>query len=321
MATVKRSRKAWIQFAVAVAVALVIGAVALFMVYGLVTGLIGQQTAIKSTYEKQTQDLKQQVEDLNKKLAEKAPEMAQQEVRVKSNIEVGQPITAELLEEVALPVGQAPQDGAITKIANAAGRLATMPLVAGSVLSESQLMGTDGMLPLAKGMRAVSLQITPASLIGGSVMIGSRVDVLATFPDEGVTRTLLQNVRVLLVDGDHAAKAGEDTSKKTARRFTTDHMTLEVSPKDAERLVLASRVGQVQMSLRAYDDKAKAAVRGSDTIQLVSGVSPSQSARSAQSLLLEAQRKAVKAVTPPLTLQILRGPQAESHAFETVVSP
>ena len=152
-------------------------------------------------------------------------------------------------------------------------------------------------------------------------MAGSRVDILATFPDEGVTRTLLQNIRVLVVDGDHTIKASEDASKKTARRFTTDHMTVEVSPKDAERLILASRVGQVQMTLRAYGDATKPALRGLDSVQLVSGVVPSQTSKTAQHLLADAQRTVAKAATPPLTLQVFRGPKAESHAFETVVSP
>lgn len=321
MAAVKRSRKSWIQFGIAVAVALVVGLVALFMVYGLVTGLIGQQTAIKSTYEKQTEALKQQVAELNKKLAEKAPAIPKQEIRLKTNIDQGQPITADLLEEVPLPLGQLPTEGTLTKLSDAIGRVAIAPLMAGMVLKENQLMTTEGMLPLGKGMRAVSLQVTPASLVGGSVMVGSRVDILATFPEEGITRTLLQNVRVLVVDGDHTVKEGEEKIKGTPRRFTTDHMTVEVTPKEAERLILASKVAQVQMSLRSYGDRDKPALRGSDSRQLLLGITPSASSKSAQSLLQESQKKSEKLTKTPVTLQILRGTETESHAFETVVSP
>ncbi|MFN8614571.1 MAG: Flp pilus assembly protein CpaB [Vampirovibrionales bacterium] len=321
MATATRSRKAWVQFAIALGAALVIGAIALFLVYGLVTGLIGQQSTIKANYEKQTQELKQQVSELNKKLAEKAPQIALQEVRAKINIDPGQPITANMLEEVSLPSGQKPSEETLTTIPEVVGKISSVPIVAGSTFQKGLLIDTAHMLPLNKGMRAVSVPIAPSSLIGGAVMVGSRVDVLATFQEAGVTRTLLQNVRVLLLDGDHVAPSDEKSDAKVARRFSSDHITLEVSPKDSERLVLASRIGQVQMTLRPYNDSPSLIkTNGVDSRQIISGYTPTNQAHNAQQLLQQAKKQASQK-SAPVTLQVIRGTQSESHAFEMVSTP
>lgn len=111
---------------------------------------------------------------------------------------------------------------------------------------------------LGPGMRAVSVAITNASAVSGFVVPGDRVDVVmaADFQradNEGVkggpivrfaAETVLEDVKVLAIDQQIAkGKDGAAIPGKTA--------TIEVTPKQAEKLIAAGMVGQLSLVLRA----------------------------------------------------------------------
>ncbi|MDE2029374.1 MAG: Flp pilus assembly protein CpaB [Alphaproteobacteria bacterium] len=107
---------------------------------------------------------------------------------------------------------------------------------------------------LKPGMRAMSITLSPSSDVSGFIFPGDRVDVILThgFSRKGVaaltqrriSETILHDVRVLALD-QRSDKDGNDPKlAKTA--------TLEVSPRDAEKLALA-----VDMTSQMGPDRAE----------------------------------------------------------------
>jgi pilus assembly protein CpaB len=94
---------------------------------------------------------------------------------------------------------------------------------------------------LTPGMRAMSIALSPTAEVAGFVFPGDRVDVILThsfsrkdvsdLTERRVSETVLKNVRVLALD---QRSDNQVTDPKVAQIAT-----LEVSPKDAERLALA----------------------------------------------------------------------------------
>lgn len=110
---------------------------------------------------------------------------------------------------------------------------------------------------LSPGMRAVSIQISATSGVSGFVFPGDRVDLLLTQDvDNGGTmsraaETLLTDVRVIGVDQN-----ADDQNKMAASVART--VTLEVTPRQAEQVALASRMGELSLSLRSLPDPTAA---------------------------------------------------------------
>lgn len=131
---------------------------------------------------------------------------------------------------------------------------------------------------LTPGMRAISLTLTPSSGVAGFIFPGDHVDVILThsfsrkevsdLSERRVSETVLNDVRVLALD----QKSDNQTSDPKIAQLAT----LEVTPKQAEKLSLAAdMVGQggmnhatislVLRSLAAEDGKTDAghdALRG-----------------------------------------------------------
>lgn len=113
---------------------------------------------------------------------------------------------------------------------------------------------------LGKGMRAVSVSISPETGAGGFILPGDRVDVIVTHEsrnDTGrdsvvVSDTVLANVRVLAID-QAFGETNDDTGEKIAVGKTA---TLELTPKQAETLARSQAMGDLWLSLRSLADTA-----------------------------------------------------------------
>jgi pilus assembly protein CpaB len=152
------------------------------------------------------------------------------------------------------------------------GFVAVYPVAGGEPITKAKLIapGDRGYLAavLRPGMRAISVPVTQTTTEAGLVYPGDRVDVLLTYqwtpePPPGqskeareenkedkvphqVAETVLHNVRVIGIDEDLGGKPGEHTSYPNAR-----NATLEVTPKQTEVIVLASRMGSLTLVLRS----------------------------------------------------------------------
>ena len=154
---------------------------------------------------------------------------------------------------------------AITDMKGAVARFEFFP---GEPIRQEKLVRTDqGYLSavLAKGMRGVSIAVTPESASGGFIVPNDPVDViLARNTANGdISETILANVRVLAINtrlGELGATgAPTDPNNPRAEVFAEAAIaTLELDPGQAETVVNAGQLGKLSLSLRSIVDFAEA---------------------------------------------------------------
>ena len=119
--------------------------------------------------------------------------------------------------------------------------------------------GASGVLAvtLQPGMRAMSLPMTADSGVGGFVLPGDHVDVvqIQKTPTGVQAATVMRNVRVLAIDQSTKADTKADAKVGT-------QATIELSPTQAEDMVLARAQGDLTLVLRSYADAAGATSTG-----------------------------------------------------------
>ncbi len=166
-----------------------------------------------------------------------------------------QPWPKDLIETAYYLQGKAdPQalQGAVVRNSITAGQ----PVTQGALIKP----GERGFLAaaLGPGMRAVTVPVTQQSAVAGFIFPGDRVDVLMTQTVTGedttnplrVTETIVRNLRVLATD--QRTNALDDAGKPDVRLFT--NVTLEVTPRIAEKIAVSQQMGQISLTLRALAD-------------------------------------------------------------------
>lgn len=142
------------------------------------------------------------------------------------------------------------------------------PVLKSAILDEGK--GNFVAANLGPGMRAVAIKVSAETMVGGFIGPGDFVDVILTYReniraddddpavqqmielnlDKAATETILQNVKVLAVD-QTATRGGEDDDGKIKVGKT---VTVAVSAQEAEKLTLASQIGELTLSLRGLGD-------------------------------------------------------------------
>jgi pilus assembly protein CpaB len=134
---------------------------------------------------------------------------------------------------------------------------AGQPITTGSLIKP----GERGFLAaaLGAGMRAVTVAVSATSSVAGFIFPGDHVDIVLTQEVTGdgpalkVSETVVSNLRVLATDQRTSAPRGED-GKPFAANFSL--VTLEVTPKIAEKVAVMQRIGTLSLSLRAMADNS-----------------------------------------------------------------
>lgn len=133
---------------------------------------------------------------------------------------------------------------------------------------------------LAKGMRAMSVGVDAVTGAAGLIWPGDRVDLILTqtFEEQEVPvsrrvvgETVLVDVRVIAVD--QALTQGADGQSTTEGRLVRT-VTLEVTPEQAEKVAVASRLGRLALSVRAMEMPEVADVPNLDRSTFGADVSP-----------------------------------------------
>jgi pilus assembly protein CpaB len=140
------------------------------------------------------------------------------------------------------------------------GALIRRNLAKGEVVLSSDALnpGDRGFLAavLGSGMRAVTVGVDAVSGLSGLVWPGDRVDLILTQSQEGNDvpasrrvsgETVLHDVRVLAIDRQLIQGATSESPESQAVRT----VTLEVTPPDAERVVVATRLGHLSLTVVA----------------------------------------------------------------------
>ncbi len=163
------------------------------------------------------------------------------------DIPLGTKIEARHLAPIQMLKDTAPE-GAYDSIAALDGKVALAEILKGEILLAARFADPGGGSTLAavvaENMRAVSVRVNDVVGVAGFLLPGNKVDVVAAYRDGQDTRseTVVQNVKVLAVD----QTATTDKNEPVVVRA----VTLEVSPLDAEKLILAEQRGSIQLALR-----------------------------------------------------------------------
>jgi pilus assembly protein CpaB len=135
-----------------------------------------------------------------------------------------------------------------------AGSMTRNPLLAGEPIRREKLIKANGSgfmaAILPTGMRAVAISIDTrgATSAGGFILPNDRVDVLRTAAgDSPATETILSNIRVLAIGQTIQERNGEKV-------VTGETATLELTPAQAEGVILAQKTGQLSLVLRSLAD-------------------------------------------------------------------
>ncbi|MFC3100290.1 Flp pilus assembly protein CpaB [Altererythrobacter lauratis] len=142
------------------------------------------------------------------------------------------------------------------------GTVVRHPITAGEPVTQGSLVapGDRGFLAaaLGPGMRAVTVPVSARTGVAGFVFPGDRVDLVLTQTVEGeegqglrAAETILTNLRVLATDQSTETTTTED-GRTVVRAFRT--VTLEVTPRIAEKISVAQTIGTLSLSLRSIAD-------------------------------------------------------------------
>ena len=141
---------------------------------------------------------------------------------------------------------------------NLVGKVVRYTITAGQPVTQGSLVGPGerGFLAaaLGAGMRAVTVSVSDLSSVAGFVLPGDRVDLVLTQDVGGedgvlkVSETVVRNLRVLAVD-----QTSDNTTNQPRVGRT---ITLEVTPKLAEKVIVSQRLGSLSLTLRAIADNA-----------------------------------------------------------------
>ncbi|WAT19103.1 Flp pilus assembly protein CpaB [Aurantiacibacter sp. MUD11] len=142
------------------------------------------------------------------------------------------------------------------------GTVVRHQITAGEPVTQGSLVapGDRGFLAaaLGPGMRAVTVPVSARTGVAGFVFPGDRVDMVLTQTvtgDEGealrTSETILTNLRVLATDQSTETTTTED-GRTVVRAFRT--VTMEVTPRIAEKIAVAQTIGTLSLSLRSIAD-------------------------------------------------------------------
>jgi pilus assembly protein CpaB len=155
-------------------------------------------------------------------------------------------------EEKEVPESLAPKK-VLKELSKLKDQRLSQPLSEGDYVLEDKLVNPDQVGLIAKlppGMRAIALKVNAESLAGGFVLPGYRVDVVSTTrgnANDSVSKIILQNMLVLAVD-----MVAQRDHQTTAMLGST--VTLAATPEEAQRLSLASALGELRLTLRSPED-------------------------------------------------------------------
>jgi len=141
------------------------------------------------------------------------------------------------------------------------GTVVRAPVTAGQPVTKGSLVkpGERGFLAaaLGPGMRAVTVPVSARTGVAGFVFPGDRVDVVLTQSVSGgegpalkTSETIIRNLRVLATD--QRVNAENEDGDPEVRTFST--VTVEATPKLAEKIAVAQTIGTLSLSLRSIAD-------------------------------------------------------------------
>lgn len=193
-----------------------------------------------------------------------------------ADIPMGDPIAPQLVKLEEWPKDKVPK-GSLRSLEELENRRPRSRIFAGSPVMDNQLLG-KGVLEqgasdsIPMGMRVIAVKVDLVSGNASLIRPGDRVDVLAHIQSGGgdlnktVTKTILQDIKVFAVDNvwEAATAAGE-------KALVAKTISLLVTPSQAEKVTLASEMGNIRLVMRSPNDKDQAKVSGAVAMDVLGG--------------------------------------------------
>ena len=163
----------------------------------------------------------------------------------------GTHISPDALREVAWPEEAIPAGtfGSIAELTSGGKRIVLASIERNEPILRAKVTGPGQKATLSAviqdGMRAITVRVNDVEGVAGFVLPGDHVDVLLTRQQErtsGMNDVVLQNARVLAVD-----QLADDASD---RPTVVKAVTLEVDTTGAQKIALASSLGNLSLMLR-----------------------------------------------------------------------
>ncbi|MEM8694509.1 MAG: Flp pilus assembly protein CpaB [Pseudomonadota bacterium] len=143
------------------------------------------------------------------------------------------------------------------------GTVVRVDVTAGQPITQGSLVrpGDRGFLAaaLGPGMRAVTVPVSVQAGVAGFVFPGDRVDLVLTQEVEGggegpslhASETIIRNLRILATDQRTTNEANEEGQSEV---MVSSTVTVEATPRIAEKIAVAQTIGQLSLSLRSIAD-------------------------------------------------------------------
>ena len=173
-----------------------------------------------------------------------------------------QPWPKELIEAAYFKEGAEGAEGA--SMESLVGTVVRNAVTAGQPITQGSLVkpGDRGFLAaaLGPGMRAVTVPVSALTGVAGFVFPGDRVDLVLTQnvaansgPALKVSETIIRNLRVLATD-----QRSQPSVDEKCNTIVSEYrlVTLESTPRIAEKITVAQSIGTISLSLRALADNA-----------------------------------------------------------------
>jgi pilus assembly protein CpaB len=204
----------------------------------------------------------------------------------------GAQLTAENLDEIPWSTRALPEGAFATKqeVLKEGRRMALAsiahnePILRGKITAPGQRATLSSILE--PGKRAVTVRVDDVRGVAGFIQPGDRVDVILirtemdSRKNESSSDIILQSAKVLAID--------QITGERTEQPTIAKAVTLEVSPEEAQKILLATNIGRLSLVLR-QPDEAGAVKRVTETDLGYTPVQP-------------------KPISTPPPLQVVRAP-------------
>jgi pilus assembly protein CpaB len=238
------------------------------------------------------------------------PVMATAPVVVASTaLNFGEQISGKHLSIVEWPASSVPKNGFSKMDELLKGdrpRIALQRIEPNEALLKGKVSGFGGRPTLSAALednqRAVTIRVDDVTGVAGFLLPGDRVDVILTRQlgrgtGNPSNRILLQDIRVLGV--------GQISSEQRDKPVVVRAVTVEASPKQSQKLVLAQQVGRLSLVLRPSADRSISSTQSVGVSDLTEGET--------------AQRQVASAAPAPVKRRVVRRPRPNGLASIRVI--
>ncbi|MCL7461214.1 Flp pilus assembly protein CpaB [Pseudomonas sp. NW5] len=220
-------------------------------------------------------------------------------------IPFGRTIEERHLRAVSLPRNATPADS-FANVGELIGKVATAEILEGDVVRRARVSEHLGGSTLAAliepNKRALTVRVNDVIGVGGFLLPGNRVDVLAARSgnsDVAQVRTVLENLRVLAVD--------QTVSTNKTDPVLVRAVTLEMTLEEAEKLFKAETEGRLQLALRNPLDDSRLAVEPPPSAPAPAVAAPTPP---------KAAPVVRRSVPAPVQITIIRGTSIERQGLQ-----